>query len=45
MNPAVEKLVKYLRLEADRGYDNRAVVGGLQCMLEPWETEARAAGA
>jgi ATP-dependent DNA helicase RecG len=43
MNPAVEKLVKYLRLEADRGYDNRAVVGGLQCMLEPWEAEARAA--
>jgi hypothetical protein len=28
MNPAVEKLIKYLRLEADRGYDNRAVVGG-----------------
>jgi ATP-dependent DNA helicase RecG len=44
MNPAIEKLIKYLRLEADRGYDNRAVVGGLEKMLEPWESEARATG-
>jgi len=44
MNPALEKLTKYLHLEADRGYDNRAVVGGLQSMLEPWEAEARATG-
>jgi ATP-dependent DNA helicase RecG len=36
--------VKYLRLEADRGYDNRAVVGGLERMLDPWEAEARASG-
>jgi len=41
MNPALKKLTKYLRLEADRGYDNRAVVGGLQQMLDPWEAEAR----
>ncbi len=41
MNPALKKLTKYLRLEADRGYDNRAVVGGLQRMLDPWEAEAR----
>lgn len=44
MNPAIDKLVKYLRLEADRSYDNRAVVGGLQNMLEPWEAEARQTG-
>jgi len=43
MNPALDKLFKYLRLEADRGFDNRAVVGGLERMLEPWEAEARAA--
>ncbi len=41
MNSAIDKLVKFLRLEAERGYDNRAVVGGLQKMLEPWEAEAR----
>ncbi len=36
--------MKYLRLEADRGYDNRAVVGGLERMLEPWQAEGRATG-
>lgn len=44
MNSALDKLTKYLHLEADRGYDNRAVVGGLQNMLEPWEAEARKTG-
>lgn len=44
MNPAVDKLTKFLSLEAKRGYDNRAVVGGLQRMLEPWEAEARQYG-
>lgn len=44
MNPALEKLTKYLRLEAERNYDNRAVLGGLERMLEPWEAEARASG-
>ncbi|HEY42897.1 MAG TPA: ATP-dependent DNA helicase RecG [Anaerolineae bacterium] len=37
-------MTKYIHLEADRGYDNRAVVGGLQNMLQPWEAEARATG-
>ena len=41
MQPAVEKLLKFLRLEAERGYDNRAVVGGLDRILDPWESEAR----
>ena len=42
MNPALDKLSKFLRLEAERGYDNRAIVGGLQQMLEPWAEEAKA---
>jgi len=41
MNNALEKLSKYLKLESDRSYDNRAVLGGLQRMLEPWQEEAR----
>lgn len=42
--PAVEKLAKFLRLEAERGYDNRAVFGGLERILTPWEEEARSQG-
>lgn len=42
MKPSVEKLHKYFKLEAERGYDNRAVMGGLENMLLPWEAEARA---
>ncbi len=44
MNPAIEKLSKYLRLEAQRGYDNRAIMGGLQQMLDPWRSEAESSG-
>jgi ATP-dependent DNA helicase RecG len=44
MNPAIEKLKKYLQLEAQRGYDNRAIMGGLQQMLEPWRSEAEQTG-
>jgi ATP-dependent DNA helicase RecG len=44
MNPSVEKLTKFLRLEADRGFDNRAVLGGLERMIEPWKAEALAQG-
>ena len=40
MNQVIEKLAKFLRLEAERGYDNRAVFGGLENMLEPWQAEA-----
>lgn len=43
MNPALDKLTKFLRLEAERGFDNRAVMGGLDRILEPWQTEARQA--
>jgi ATP-dependent DNA helicase RecG len=42
MTPAIEKLRRFFRLEAERDYDNRAVVGGLENMLESWEAEARA---
>lgn len=41
MKPSLLKLQKYFKLEAERGYDNRAVMGGLSRMLQPWETEAR----
>ena len=44
MKPSLEKLQKIFKLEAERGYDNRAVVGGLEQMLEPWEAEARVDG-
>ncbi|HSB90428.1 MAG TPA: ATP-dependent DNA helicase RecG [Anaerolineales bacterium] len=44
MTSAVEKLNKVLELEADRGYDNRAVLGGLDRMLSPWMEEARSQG-
>ncbi len=41
MKPSLVKLQKFFKLEAERGYDNRAVLGGLSRMLEPWEAEAR----
>jgi ATP-dependent DNA helicase RecG len=42
MKPSIEKLYKFFKLESERGYDNRAVLGGLERMLEPWTSEARA---
>ncbi|MFO7624845.1 MAG: ATP-dependent DNA helicase RecG [Anaerolineales bacterium] len=44
MKLSLEKLHKFFKLEAERGYDNRAVVGGLGEMLGRWEAEARAEG-
>ena len=44
MKPSLIKLQKFFKLEAERGYDNRAVLGGLSRMLEPWEAEARQDG-
>lgn len=41
MKPSIEKLRKFFRLEADRGYDNKAVMGGLVNILSSWELEAR----
>ena len=42
MKPSIEKLYKFFKLEIERGYDNRAVVGGLERMLDPWTSEAHA---
>jgi hypothetical protein len=44
MKPSLNKLHKFFKLEAERNYDNRAVVGGLERMLEPWRAEATAEG-
>ena len=44
MNSAIQKLANYLSLEAERGYDNGSVVGGLDRMLEPWRDEALESG-
>ncbi len=44
MKPSLLKLKKYFRLEAERSYDNRAVVGGLYNGVQAWEAEARADG-
>jgi ATP-dependent DNA helicase RecG len=44
MKPSLQKLQKFLKLESERGYDNRAVVGGLEKVLTLWEAEARSEG-
>ncbi len=44
MKPSLQKLQKIFKLEAQKGYDNHAVIGGLERMLAPWEAEARAEG-
>ncbi len=41
MKPSIQKLRKFFRLEAERGYDNKAVLGGLANILSDWELEAR----
>ncbi len=44
MKPSIDKLFKYFKLEIERGFDNHAVMGGLERMLVHWENEARADG-
>src|SRR5512139_2140640 len=41
MKPSLDKLIKFIKLEAERGYDNKAVVGGLDKIYSSWEAEAR----
>src|SRR3972149_6413775 len=41
MKLSLDKLQKFFKLEAERGYDNRAVVGGLEQILESWHAEAQ----
>jgi ATP-dependent DNA helicase RecG len=43
METPVEKLLKILRLEAEEGYRDRAVIGGLVRFAETWNHEAQAA--
>ena len=44
MKSTLQKLYKFFKLEAEHSYDNRAVIGGLERMLAPWEPEARLEG-
>lgn len=44
MKPTLQRIYKFFKLEAERGYDNHAVVGGLERMLDPWEADARMDG-
>ncbi len=41
MKQSIQFLYKIFKLEGDRGYDNRAVVGGLDRILATWEADAR----
>jgi len=44
MQPSLEKLRKFFRLEHENKYVNTAIIGGLAKMLDFWEGEARADG-
>ena len=44
MQPSLEKLRKFFRLEHENKYQNNAIIGGLAKMLDFWEGEARADG-
>ncbi|GAB4529104.1 MAG: ATP-dependent DNA helicase RecG [Anaerolineales bacterium] len=41
MQPSLEKLRKFFRLEAEQGYENRAIIGGFARIADSWEAEAR----
>ncbi|MFZ6029139.1 MAG: ATP-dependent DNA helicase RecG [Chloroflexota bacterium] len=44
MKPSLNKLYKFLKLEIEQNYTNRAVIGGLEKILAAWEVEARGDG-
>jgi len=44
MQPSLEKLRKFFRLEHENNYPNTAIIGGLAKMLDYWEGEARTDG-
>src|SRR5687767_13586332 len=44
MQPSLEKLRKFFRLEHENGYSNSAIIGGLAKMLDYWEGDARVDG-
>jgi len=41
MQQSLEKLRKFFRLEHENGYSNSAIIGGLEKILDFWESEAR----
>ncbi|KPL74360.1 hypothetical protein ADN00_13780 [Ornatilinea apprima] len=41
MVSSIEKLLKFAKLEIDRGYDNRSVFGGLNYIAPLWDQEAK----
>lgn len=41
MISSLQKLKKFIHLEAQHNYDNRSVIGGFERMLEPWLAEAQ----
>jgi ATP-dependent DNA helicase RecG len=44
MKPSLQKLKKFILLESQHNYDNRAVIGGFERMVDPWLAEAQADG-
>ncbi len=44
MGAEFHKYQKFLKLEIDRGFDNRAIVGGLEKIVPTWQADARKAG-
>jgi ATP-dependent DNA helicase RecG len=42
MKSSITQLRKYFKLEAEHGYSNSAVIGGLERMLDHWAADARA---
>ncbi len=42
MPSSIDKLRKFLKLESENRYENRAVIGGLEKIIPNWEKEARA---
>lgn len=42
MKSSINKIKKYFELEEERGYDNKAIMGGIDRILENWEAEALA---
>jgi ATP-dependent DNA helicase RecG len=44
MKSSFIKLQKFFKLEAERGYDNHAVLGGLDRILDFWVSDARTEG-
>jgi ATP-dependent DNA helicase RecG len=41
MRLSLQKLKKFILLEAQHNYDNRSVIGGFERMVEPWLAEAQ----